>query len=952
MLCACGKQEPATELPKVPFLQSSSPWVDSLLLTMSLEEKIAQLIVYQPQVGDSLQQDSLIRLVGQYTPGGVILQGIDFNGYFPLYDTLQEKSRIPLFNASREVVSLHNHFSDLPHLPTAATISAINDETLKQKIRDYYTDQLDALGFNLTFATNLGLNASDKPFDQGAGEAEEALLLQRSSVLLSQVQEAGVLSVAGTFDEWHYNLLSDTTGVLDSTVCRYRTMSEQGLSGVLAADQIFGHDSLETLPPHFLKRYLKEQVGFEGLIFADWEQQSFRNMAYAGVDVFMIKDNFHNRLDTISQLVKDGVFTLMDLNEKVQKVLLAKAWLGLDTLVQMPDQKFATDLMEASFNKYDIHQMYEASISLVQNPGNILPYTNTYKQPFHMLQLEGEDLQTFQNSFSKYASFASSKLRRDTANRISALKLSSFTGSKVLLTLRDVDLDRQKDAAFIKSVNQIADTTEVVILNFGNPVNLSHFDTSTAMIQIYEYTPLTASLGAQLLFGALQAKGQLPLALNSNLPYQHKIDTTAIIRMKYTVPEEVGIAPYKLVGIDAIARNMIQSKATPGCQVLVAKDGKVIYSKSFGKHSFDQRQLVQNTDLYDLASITKIAATTMSLMKLYDEQKIKISHPLKQHLDLEKSSKLKNINLRQLLTHQSGLQPNMPIAPFIMYEDTTGTGCSDYFCKEKKLSYITPVADSFYMDFKWQDSIWQAVYDLKPRRRKRYRYSDVNFNLLMKVIEKQGKISLDDYVDRHFYQPMNLKRITYNPLDRFGKRSIVPTTQEERFRKQLIHGYVHDESAALLGGVGGNAGLFGNAESLAILFQMLLNDGEYGGQKYLTKETIDLFTKKQRNSNRGLGFDVNTKSGTNACSSKASPATYGHTGFTGTCIWVDPEEDLIFVFLSNRIHPDIKNRTLFRKQIRKRMHNVVYEALNTYPEPVEEEDEEEFMEANVSAQEE
>jgi len=484
-------------------------------------------------------------------------------------------------------------------------------------------------------------------------------------------------------------------------------------------------------------------------------------------------------------------------------------------------------------------------------------------------------------------------------------------------------------------------------------VDLIHFNSTIALVQHYERSPLTESFAAQLLFGGLQAKGKLPIALDQRFPAGYGIDTTAITRMKYTVPEEVGISAYKLVGIDAIARNAIQEGATPGCQVLVAKDGKIIYSKAFGRHEFQKGKLVQHSDLYDLASLTKIASTTIATMKLYDDGKIKINNRLKQHIELEKKSKLKNIRIRDLLTHKSGLQSNMPIASFIMYEDTTGTGCSGPFCKEKRLSYTTQIADSFYMDVKWQDTLWQEVYSLTPRRSKRYRYSDVNFNLLMQVIENKQGSSLDKYIQSTFYNPMNLNRLTYRPMDRFSKREIVPTTKEERFRNQLVHGYVHDESAALLGGVGGNAGLFGNAESLAPLFQMLLNDGTYGGRDYLSPETVALFTKQQRGTKRGLGFDVNTKSGTNACSKQASPKTFGHTGFTGTCVWVDPETDLIFIFLSNRINPDIKNRKLFRKKVRKRMHGLVYDALDSYPElpapePVERP---QVLEANVTANE-
>ncbi len=951
-LFACRRQEPAANLPKAPFLQSNSPWVDSVLLSMSVDDKIAQLLVYQPELEDTLQKNNLIRLVQNNSLGGVILQHLNLSDYLRLYDTLQSRSAIPLFNGTRELVSLHNQFADITDLPNAATISAINDDDLKQRIRSYYKDQLSTLGINLSFAPGMDLNDPAKPYKFRGAEAEESLLLRRSVELLDHIQSEKILSVAGQFDEFHYELENDTTGLLDSTLCRYRTLSQQGLSGILADHEVFDIDSIHLMPPHFLKRYLRRHLDFEGLVFADWEDNSFRELAYAGVDVFIVKDNFEKRFETIRRLVDEGTFTRADLNEKVQKILLAKAWMGLDTIYNQPDFIRASDLMTLSFNDFEIQQMYEASICLTQNPGNLLPFLDTQKEHFRIIQIGERELLDFQNSFSKYTDFSSRLLRPDTNGVVKPLSVSRLKRAKVILTVDNHLFEAGRDSAFLASVHEVAKKAELTLLNFGSPINLTHFDTTIAMVQVFEKNALTADLSAQLLFGAIQAKGRLPIALNKSMPFLQGIDSTAIVRLKYTVPEEVGIAAYQLVGLDAIARTMIQEKATPGCQVLVAKDGKVIYSKSFGKHSFEKSKLVQDRDLYDLASITKIASTTLGFMKLYDEQKVKLKHPLKQHLDLEKKSRLKNINMRQLLTHQSGLQPNMPIAPFILYEDTTGTGCSGYFCKEKVLSYITPVADSFYMDFKWQDSIWQAVYDLKPSRRKRYRYSDVNFNLLMQVIEKQSGMALDEFVEKSFYDPMHLDRLRYNPLEHYDKKSIVPTTKEERFRKQMIHGYVHDESAALLGGVGGNAGLFGNAESLAVLFQMLLNEGEYGGKKYISKETIELFTKKQRGTNRGLGFDVNAKAGTNACSPKASPETFGHTGFTGTCVWVDPKEDLIFIFLSNRIHPDVNNRKLFKKQVRKRMHNLVYEALNTYPEIKEAPKAPEFMEASVPVDEE
>ncbi len=933
LMLTCKRQELNYELLHAPFLQLATAEADSLLLTMSTDEKIGQLLIFQPKLQDSLDRAHLLTLTTESKLGGVILEDLKFLEYTFLIDSLQKVSKTPLFNGSRNLISLHNQFSDITNLPSPATISAIEDDSLKTRIATYFIDQLVNLGFNISFAPSLNINTLDKDFEVSASNINSTQLLEYSVSMMEKIQQHNILSVAGDFDELHY-LQNDTIGTLDSILHRYNNLVHNGVSGIHIDSSIFQIDTLNILPPHFLKRFLNQHIEFNGLMIADWETQSFQKLAYTGVDVFIVKDSFERRFNAIRTLVDQGLFTETDLNQKVSKILLAKSWMGLDTSRTVIDRSIAQSILEAGFDDFEIRKMYENSLTLLQNPKHLLPYKNTYKKPFRLIQIGEEELWDFQNYFSKFAAFSSMKILPDSNGMLRALTSKDIKRSKVIISLDNVHITKEQDSAFIASVNTLGQSNEIVLINFGSPLNLIHFDSTVALIQNYERNPIMESLSAQLLFGALQAKGKLPIALNDRLSIQHGIDDTPITRLKYTVPEEVGIAAFQLVGIDAMARNAIDDKATPGCQVLVAKDGKIIYSKSFGKHEFKGKRLVQHSDLYDLASITKVAATTMGMMKLYDEKKIKLSHSLKQHIDLGTDSKLKNITLQDLMTHRSGLQSNMPIAPYIMYEDTTGTGCNGFFCNEKVLSYVTPIADSLYMDFKWQDSIWQEVYKLVPRKRKRYLYSDVNFNLLMKVIESKEETPLNDYLNRIIYEPMNLQRLTYKPLERFKKREIVPTTDEEKFRKQLIHGYVHDESAALLGGVGGNAGLFGNAESLAPLFQMLLNKGTYGGKQFFKDETVSLFTKKQRSSNRGLGFDVKTKSETWSCSPKASAKTYGHTGFTGTCVWVDPESELIFIFLSNRIHPSIKNRKLFRNKIRTRIQSLVYDALNTYPETI------------------
>ncbi len=493
-------------------------------------------------------------------------------------------------------------------------------------------------------------------------------------------------------------------------------------------------------------------------------------------------------------------------------------------------------------------------------------------------------------------------------------------------------LDSARHQVWLNSVKTLSTQNKVIIVNFGNPFNLQHFDTTQTLVHAFELNKTNESQAAQLLFGGVQAEGRLPLALADHLPFRHSATSSPITRLAYAVPEEADIASYKLVGIDAVFKNAIQKGATPGGQVLIAKSGKVIYHKAFGHHRFDKRQAVKTTDLYDLASITKVAATTLAAMKLYEKKQFKMNDRLSKHIDVDKKSDVGRVTFKQLFIHQSGLQSNMPIAPFITIKDTAELACNTYFCKEPHGDFQVKIADSLYMESRWVDSIWQEVFNLSTRRRKRYRYSDVNFNLIQYFIENATKKPIDEYLNTHFYEALNLRRTVFNPLEKFKSKEICPTADDQQWRKQVLDGYVHDEAAALFGGVGGNAGLFSNATDLAVIFQMLLNGGTYGEQRFLDQETIAYFTKKGHGNHRGLGFDKPAKRRRTvpSYSSQASSASYGHTGFTGPCVWVDPKHDLVYIFIANRVHPDAMNRKLFRNKIRSRIHNIVYEAFDTY----------------------
>ena len=649
-------------------------------------------------------------------------------------------------------------------------------------------------------------------------------------------------------------------------------------------------------------------------------------LLYAGATTFIVDEAaLATNIEQLKELVAAGTISEATIDAKVYKILLAKKWLGLDR--PHFNQTVSTDpIVMSHLEKAYTRELFEQSIILANNPDSLLPFSASYHKQYQVVNVGPKKLYTFQNHFFNYAHASNHLYRPKIDGKINALAINPIRNGALVITLDHINLSLPLHEEFIASIKTLSQSSKVVVVNYGNPLNFSYLDSTITAVQIFERNKITEALAPQLLFGAIRAEGKLPIEVAEWMPKGKQI-ATPITRLKYTIPEEVGISSEKLTAIDDIFEAAIRQKATPGGQVLVAKAGKIIYAKNFGHHTYDQNQSVEKTDLYDLASITKTAATTLAAMQLYEEEKIQLAEPIRNQMALPKTATIKNILLKDLLIHKSGLQRNMPIAPYLNNRGFS-KGCTPYFCNIPTDRHSVKVADDFYFNPVYLDDIYLDVSNLsRDYRHRRYLYSDVNFYLVHQLLEEQIEMDLDDYLKANFYQPLGLRFLSYKPLENHSADVIVPTQEDRFWRKGLVRGYVHDESAAILGGVGGNAGLFANAEDLAVVFQMLLNGGTYGGQRYLAEETIDYFTASIHGNHRGLGFD---KARYNYTASKsASRSTYGHSGFSGTCVWVDPDEELIYIFLSNRIHPSPKNDQLKKMRVRQRIHQVIYDALKS-----------------------
>lgn len=516
--------------------------------------------------------------------------------------------------------------------------------------------------------------------------------------------------------------------------------------------------------------------------------------------------------------------------------------------------------------------------------------------------------------------------------RVDAFNGNDYTGVKninnladdlklyntLILELTDADLANTQVLNFITATQRIKN---LVISIFGTGSNLAKLNgIGFPVIWSDRQTPISAMFCAQAIFGGVAITQKCSQTLSD----QYNPDNsylTAKTRLQYTVPEAAGVNTENLNDIDKIAYEALRARATPGCVVLVAKDGKVIFNKAYGNHTYQNSQPDKISDIFDLASVTKVGATTMEVMRLYEQNRIGLDSTVGNYIATARNTDKNDIRIRELLAHQAGLVADVPT-----YERLKP---SDHSTDSSAL-FPTKAGDNYFIrkDF-FKNTVWPAMLSSPLRTRGKYVYSDLSMYFMKEIVENISATPLNVFVQQQFYNPLGMQTAGFLPLLRFPKERIIPTANEISYRKQLLIGYVHDQGASTLGGVSGHAGLFATANDLAILYQMMLNRGTYGGTQYFKPETVDLFTAQQSAvSRRGLGFDRwDPEVSKHYPSELASPQTYGHTGYTGTCIWVDPKYNMVYIFLSNRVHPTDNQNRLTSLQIRGRIQDAAIRAI-------------------------
>jgi beta-N-acetylhexosaminidase len=971
----------------------SSPWVDSVFHSLTPEQKIGQLMMIGAWSNRGQKHvDEICEQIRDYHIGGLIF----FQGgpvrQAQLTGLYQSLSKTPLLIGIDGEWGLAMRLDSTMLFPRQMMLGAIQDNNLIYEMGYEIANQLKALGVNINFAPVVDVNNNPQNpviSNRSFGE-NKYLVADKGIAYMMGMQDNGILTTAKHFpghgdtnEDSHLTLpvLPFNYNRLDSIeLYPFRQLIQKNVGGIMV-----GHlfvpalDSLKntpaTLSAKIITNLLKEKLGFKGLVFTDalnmkgvtdfYKEGELEVRAIeAGNDVLLMPADVGKAIAAIKCAIREGCIRQSQIDSSCRKILAAKEWAGLNKCASI-DLGSLSKKLNSPIAQVIQRKIAASGLTLVQNKNNILPLKQLDTLRMAVVLIGTDSTDQFSKTLSLYKDLDCFYLPKQADSLYTDSLLYSLRHyNMVIASVLNTDSRFTQNFGIAPNVapflEKLVNARNTILNLFATPYALNQFkdvEKFKAVLISYQDQPAIEDYSAQMIFGAIGAKGKLPVTA-SIFPQSTGINTPDGLRLSYELPEEINIDSRKLADIDSIAVDAIRKGAMPGCQVLAAKNGVVFYQKSFGYHTYDKIQPVLNTDIYDIASITKIAGTLPAVMKLYDENKLDIKAKLSTYLpDLKKSNK-KNTLILDVLTHQARLQPFIPfylrtiepenpkekllsntwsktyslkVSPGL-YANKNTTYREGLYSDVPDIEHGLQVADNLFLANSYADSIYQISKESKLLPVKKYEYSDMGFYYMYWIIEKITKKALNEYDETNFYSKLGATTLGYLPLNRFEKERILPTEDDQLFRKQLIQGYVHDPGAAMMGGVCGHAGVFSNANDLAKLMQMYLNKGSYGGEQYIKPSTIEYFTSCpfcSTHNRRGIGFDkpdLTIKNGpTCQC---VSEKTFGHQGFTGCVTWADPETGLLYIFLSNRVYPDASNPKLIQLNVRTRIQEVLAKAIS------------------------
>ena len=991
LMAFTGMARPSAKLPNLfndVDQVAMNQWVDSVFNSLSPEARIGQLIVaaVTPKSSDAVR-DQVRQLVTNNKVGGLIYERSNIAEQSEVTNLAQSLAAVPLMITIDGEWGLGMRLREVPDFPRNLILGALDDDKLLYEYGREVARQCRRMGIQVNFAPVLDVN--DNPLnpvigDRSFGESPE--LVARHAIAFARGLEDGGVMAVGKHFPGHGNSSEDSHKTLpvihknmqELNTCElvpFRRFIEAGLSGILTAHllvpSIDGGNAPTSLSADCVTDVLRNQLHFDGLVFTDalnmrgatqmLNGSACVNALLAGNDVLLMPESINDEIAAIQAAVTSGQLSQSAIDERCKKILRYKYALGLTSRQHVNTGNLANEVNSQQAEVLR-RQLIAGSITVIKNNDNILPIHNLQSRHIAVATIGNENgtASKFTRRCADYAEVKRFDLAKVGSSGELAEQLHDGHFNTIIVEVGDYS-DANRDAlnAVVKKCKNL-----IVVLtckpydikNYGAAITNKHVK---AVVLTYENTTLAEDYAAQTIFGGNAANGILPVSLafdGKKTRYEagdgvHYPAT----RLGYSIPAEVGLDNRLTAQIDSVCRLGVQQHAFPGCQVVVARHGKVVYKNSFGTIDYNSSVKVDDNTLFGLASVSKATGTISGVMKAFDDGKFRLDDKASQYIPGLRDGDKEDITFRDLLYHETGMPASLNMWYMMMdsktytgdliagAEDATHTikimnGAWGHKDAKMRTDILSPVkTDKFNIaiaDGLWggrvtYDSIMNRMYHAKLGKKK-YLYSCCNFSLLADAVQRMTHSPLNYYVNNYIFAPLGSYHTMYRPLSKFSRDEIAYTEKDTYLRRQHIHGYVHDELAAFSGGVQGNAGLFSNANDLAKLFQMWLNGGTYGGVRLLKASTVETFlTQKSPNSHRGLGFDkpvVGDPEASNTCA-EATPETIGHTGCTGTCFWVDPKNDMIYVFLSNRVCPTRNNPNFGRISARSHIQSLIYKAI-------------------------
>lgn len=943
-------------------------WVDSVFKTLSPDEQIAQLMVVRLSTINANRSvtfyDSLVsELIRQYNIGSLcVFQGSPVK-QATILNRLQAQAKTPLLVTidAEWGVGMRMTDSVLP-LPKQMMLGAVQDSSIAYQYGRVVADQCKRIGIQVNFAPVVDVNNNpDNPVINDRSFGEDKYKVASFGVqYMKGMQDNGVMGCAKHFPghgdvavDSHFDLpvINKTRPQLESLeLFPFREIFKAGVGSVMIAHlYIPSIDSsanrATSLSKNNVTNLLRNELGYQGLTFTDaLEMQGVRKFfpdgaasvesIIAGNDMLCLPGDVPLAIAKLKEAITAGKLSWADIAMHCKKVLKAKYDYGLANLKPINTDNLTNDLNR------DVSTMRKI---IAENALTVLKKTDeayfplpakkdSVKKEVVYISVGTSNNNAFANRMiTDYsADVILFDYKKDATSIATIVAKAKKDYKQVIIGVHGYNRAPANNFGISKNavdlVTQLQQKTKAITFVFGNVYAIKNWCNAKNLVACYEDDSIIHNTAIDLLQGKIAARGRLPVTVCAQFKFGSGITTTAL--------NDVGkriLDVSRLVVIDSITNDAIAKGATPGAVVLVAKDGKIVYHKAYGNYTYDKTETVNTESIFDMASVTKVCATTISVMRLYDEGKLDLKKKLGDYLSWVKGTNKEHLTIENILLHQAGLVAYIPFYKETL--DSAGVPKPQFYSAAKSDSFSIRVANNLYMRNDWRDTLYKRILESPLGRTGRYIYSDNDFIFLGKIVEAISGMSLNDYVEATFYRPMGLTTAGFKPGEQYPLQRIIPTEQEKQFRLQLLRGDVHDPGAAMFGGVAGHAGLFSNAYDLAIIMQMLLNGGTINGKRYLLEETVKLFTAYHSDiSRRGYGFDKPEKNNRTRPdpypSLSASPLTFGHTGYTGTCVWADPKYDVLLVFLSNRVNPDGgENTKLLRMNVRTNIQEAIYKAM-------------------------